>query len=62
MTATVGGGSGLNVASLDLIITILYIVGIVGLGLGLYAGHLMNRRRRVDGESKDYFLTGAPAP
>jgi hypothetical protein len=60
MTATVGGGSGLNVASFDLIITILYIVGIVG--LGLYAGHLMNRRRRVDGESKDYFLTGALAP
>lgn len=46
----------MNVAPLDLIITILYIVGIVG--LGLYAGHLMNRRRKVDGESKDYFLAG----
>jgi solute:Na+ symporter, SSS family len=54
-SSTVGGATNLIVAPLDIFITVSYILGIVG--LGLYAGTVM-RRKRSAGESRDYFLAG----
>lgn len=56
-----GGGSadgsmaGLSVAPLDMAITAIYLIGIVG--IGLYAGKLM-KSKSDDGESRSYFLAG----
>lgn len=59
--ASIGGGAsgvaavaGHTVAPLDMAITIIYILGIVG--LGLFAGKLM--KGKGEGESRDYFLAG----
>jgi SSS family solute:Na+ symporter len=48
------GGIG-GIAPLDTVIIVVYLLGVVG--LGLYAGHLM-KRRSSSGESRDYFLAG----
>lgn len=53
--ASAGGVSNLMVAPLDIAITVIYILGIVG--LGLYAGKLMNRKKG-EGDSREYFLAG----
>jgi SSS family solute:Na+ symporter len=44
-----------GVATLDTIIIIAYLIGVVG--IGLYAGKLM-KRKASSGESRDYFLAG----
>lgn len=46
---------GIQVSTLDVVITVVYIVFIVA--LGLFAGRLM-KRKSVDGSSRDYFLAG----
>lgn len=50
-----GSVAGLSVAPLDMFITLIYLIGIVG--LGLYAGKLM-KSRTDKGESRSYFLAG----
>lgn len=44
-----------GIARLDTFIIVIYLLGVVG--LGLYAGHLM-KKRSSSGESRDYFLAG----
>ncbi|MCP4783024.1 MAG: sodium/solute symporter [Fuerstiella sp.] len=44
-----------GIAPLDTVIIVIYLLGVVG--IGLYAGHLM-KKRSSSGESRDYFLAG----
>ncbi|NWK56178.1 sodium/solute symporter [Verrucomicrobiaceae bacterium N1E253] len=50
--------SGSKVATLDVVIIIVYLLGIVG--IGLYAGTVMKKKKAKAGagESRDYFLAG----
>jgi len=47
-----------KIGSLDVVIIVVYLMGIVG--IGLYAGMVMKKKKAKEGggESRDYFLAG----